>query len=102
MSREATFAVIVEFETTPENRQQALDEIGAYVDDFLSRQDGFLQSWLHCAADGHTVVHHALWRSEAQFRAAGEKARGHPALPTVQRYHPSARFFEVSRTFGSG
>jgi hypothetical protein len=100
MNRDGLFTVIVEFDTTPETQQRALDEIGAYVDTFLSRQDGFVQSWLHRGLDGTGLVHYALWHSEAQFRAAGEKAREHPALPGLRQYNPRGRYYEVARSFG--
>jgi len=100
MNRDGLFTVIVDFDTTAENQEGALEEIGAYVEAFLSRQEGFVQSWLHRSLDGTGLVHYALWRSEAQFRAAGEKAREHPALPGLRRYNPRGRYYEVARTFG--
>lgn len=100
MKRDGLYTVIVHFDTTPENQQQALDEIGAYVDDFLRRQEGFVQSWLHRSLSGDGLVHYALWRSEADFKAAGEKARAHPALPGLMRYKPSGRYYETWREFG--
>lgn len=100
MNRNGLFAVIVNFDTTAESQQHALDEIGAYIEDFLSRQPGFVQSWLHRALDGESLAHYALWRSEADFKAAGEKAREHPALPGLMQYKPSGRQFEVWRGFG--
>jgi len=99
MKREGTFTVIVDFDTTAANQQQALEEIGAYVDEFLSRQPGFLESWLHRPVDGEGLVHYALWRSQADFQAAGEKARQHPALPGLMRCNPRGRQFEVWRSF---
>jgi len=99
MKREGTFTVIVDFDTTPANQEQALEEIGAYVDAFLSRQPGFLESWLHRSLDGEGLVHYALWRSQADFQAAGAKAREHPALPALMRYNPRGRQFEVWRSF---
>jgi heme-degrading monooxygenase HmoA len=100
MNRDGMFTVIVQFDTTPENQQRALEEIGAYVDEFLSRQDGFVQSWLHRSLDGASLAHYALWASEAQFKAAGAKAREHPALSELMRYNPRGQYFEVWRTFG--
>ena len=100
MQREGSFTVIVDFDTTPETQAQALEEIGAYVAEFLSRQPGFLQSWLHRSLDGTALVHYALWRSAADFQAAGEKARQHPALPALRRFNPRGRQFEVWRGFG--
>jgi hypothetical protein len=47
-------------------------------------------------------VHYALWESRADFQAAGEKARQHPALPGLMRYNPRGRQFEVWRGFGDG
>lgn len=102
MELEGLFAVIVSFETTPETQQQALEEIGGYVEDFLSRQDGFVQSALHRSLDGASLAHYAVWRSEAHFKAAGEKAREHPALPGLRRYQPQGRYFQVHREFVNG
>lgn len=99
MSRDGQFTVIVTFETTRENQQRALEEISAYVEDFLSRQPGFLKSWMHRSLDGASLAHYALWRSEADFRAAGERAREHPALPALRRYQPQGRYYEVARAF---
>ena len=87
--------VIVTFETTPETQDEALEKIGAYVDGFLSRQPGFLDSRLHRGLDGESIVHHARWRSEEDFRSAGEKARAHPDLPALMRYRPSGRGYVV-------
>jgi hypothetical protein len=100
MNRDGLFTVIVQFDTTAENQQRALEEIGAYIDEFLSCQDGFVQSWLHRSVDGASLAHYALWQSEAQFRAAGVKAREHPALPGLMQYNPRGQYFEVWRTFG--
>lgn len=99
MSDEGQFTVIVQFETAPEEQARALDEIGAYVDDFLRRQPGFLRSWLHRSLDGAAIAHYALWTSQAHFRAAGEKARHHPALPALRRYQPRGQYYEVWRGF---
>lgn len=96
------FTVIVHFDTTPDTQQRALQEIGAYVDEFLSRQDGFLRSRLHRALDGSGLVHYALWRSEDDFRAAGAKAREHPALPGLMQYQPRGQYYDVSREFSGG
>lgn len=100
MNRSGPFTVIVNFETTPENQQRALEEIGAYVEDFLSRQPGFVESRLLREADGGGLVHCASWRSAADFQAAGDKARAHPALPGLMQYKPTGRRFEVWRSFG--
>lgn len=100
MNRDGLFAVIVSFTTTPQTQEQALEEIGAYVDGFLSRQDGFVQSWLHRSLDGEGLAHYALWESQAHFQAAGEKAREHPALPGLMQYQPHGQQFEVWRSFG--
>ena len=85
-----TFTVIVRFRTEPDNQDEALGKIGAYVDEFLSRQPGFLESWLSRNTDGTSIVHYARWRCEADFAAAGEKARSHPDLPALMAYKPSA------------
>ncbi len=102
MEREGLFTVIVRFDTTAESRSRALEEIGDYVAEFLSRQDGFVQSWLQQSVDGDGVVHVALWRSEAHFAAAGEKAQSYPALPALRRYNPRAERYQVWRAFGDG
>jgi heme-degrading monooxygenase HmoA len=102
MNRDGLFTVIVHFDTTPENQTHALEEIAAYIEDFLSRQDGFVQSALHRSLDGEGLVHYALWRSEEQFKAAGVKAREHPALPGLMQYKPRGQYYEVTRRFGQG
>jgi heme-degrading monooxygenase HmoA len=102
MIYDGIYNVIVHFTTTPETQSDAIVEIGAYVDEFLSRQQGFLQSWLSSATDGENIVHFALWQSEADFRAAGEQARRHPALPGLMRYEPRARHHTIARVFGGG
>jgi hypothetical protein len=95
------FNVVVHFETTPTSQATALAEIGAYVEEFLSRQAGFVQSWLSGALDGSGIVHFALWQSEADFKAAGEKAREHPALPGLMQYQPRGKHYTVARTFSA-
>lgn len=102
MNRQGPFTVIVSFDTTPEEQDQALEEIGAYVESFLSRQPGFLRSWLHTSIDGTGLVHYAQWQSQADFQAAGAKAREHPALPGLMKYNPQGRQYEVARGFGDG
>lgn len=99
VTTEGLFAVIVRFDTEPEEQHRALAEIGDYVADFLSRQPGFVQSALHRPVEGRGLVHYALWRREADFRAFADKARGHPALPALRRFRPSAETFEVVRAF---
>jgi len=87
--------VIVTFETTAENQTEALEKIGAYVDSFLSQQPGFIASQLHRGLDGTSLVHYARWRSEADFQAAGEKARAHPDLPALRVFKPAGRGYAV-------
>jgi len=96
------FTVIVQFDTTAENQMRALEDIGAYVEDFLSRQEGFLRSTLHRSLDGTGLVHYALWGSEDDFRAAGAKAREHPALPGWMQYNPRGQYYDVAREFSGG
>ncbi len=91
--------VVVTFETTPENQDEALEKIGAYIDSFLSRQPGFLGSQLHRGLDGTSLVHYARWRSEADFQAAGEKARAHPDLPALRLYKPAGRGYAVWQSY---
>lgn len=87
--------VVVLFETTPENQQQGLEKIGAYIDGFLSRQPGFIGSQLHRGLDGSGLVHIARWRSEADFQAAGVLAREHPDMPALMEYKPSGKGYAV-------
>lgn len=87
--------VIVTFETTPETQAEALEKIGAYVKSFLSQQPGFIGSRLHRSVDGTSLVHYARWKSEADFQAAGEKARVHPDLPALRVYKPAGRGYSV-------
>ena len=94
--------VIVTFETTAENQNEALEKIGAYIDTFLSRQPGFLGSQLHRGLDGQSLVHYARWRSEADFQAAGSKARLHPELPALMAFNPSGRGYQVWASYPSG
>ena len=91
--------MIVSFETTAQAQAEAIEKISAYIDGFLSRQPGFIQSRLHRGLDGHSLVHYAQWQSEADFKAAGEKARAHPDLPALMAYKPSGKGYQVSRTF---
>ena len=62
------------------------------------RDSGYLEFKLR-SLDGESLAHYALWRSQADFQAAGAKAREHPALPGLMRYNPRGRQFEVSRSF---
>jgi heme-degrading monooxygenase HmoA len=91
--------VVVFFETTPENQEEALEKIGAYIDSFLSRQPGFLGSQLHRGLDGTSLVHYARWRSEEDFQAAGVLAREHPDMPALMAYKPSGRGYNVWGTY---
>ncbi len=99
MERDEAFMVVVEFDTSPENQDRALEEIGAYVAEFLSRQDGFQRSFLSRSTDGKGLVHCALWRSEADFDAAGVKAREHPAMPGLRQYQPRGQRYQVWQEF---
>lgn len=91
--------VVVEFEAEPAQQDEALERIGAYVADFLSRQPGFIDSTLLKGRDGRSIVHHARWQSEADFKRAGERAQSHPDLPALRAYQPSGRGFSLWRQF---
>ena len=95
----AEHIVIVNFEVEPGAQDEALNNIGAYVGSFLSQQPGFIESYLHQGLDGHSIVHYARWQSEADFQAAGEKARQHPDMPALMAYKPSGRGFRVWKTY---
>ena len=87
--------VIVNFEAPEGEQAEALERIGAYIDSFLSRQPGFIESRLHKGLDGRRIINYARWETEADFQAFAEKARSHPDLPGLMKYQPSAGFFEV-------
>ena len=87
---EKYYTVIVSFECQPDSQDKALEEIGAYIESFLSRQPGFVESALSGSVDGDGIVHYARWKTAADFAAAGEKAREHPDLPALMAYKPSA------------
>ena len=91
--------VVVTFKTTPDNQRQAVDDIASYVDSFLSRQPGFIQSQLLASNDGQTLVHQAQWTNEAAFQAAGVLAREHPDLPKLMAYEPKGIGCRQMRTF---
>jgi len=91
--------VVVEFEAEAKEQDRALALIGAYVADFLSRQPGFIDSTLLKGKDGRSIVHHARWRSEADFQRAGERAQSHPDLPALRAYEPRGRGFSPWRRF---
>ena len=95
-----TFTVIVRFQTEPDTQEEALRKIGAYVDEFLSRQPGFVRSFLSRNGDGTSIVHYARWQSESAFAAAGEKARAHPYLPALMAYQPSAERHHLWQSYG--
>ena len=91
--------VIVNFETDADNQSEALEKIGAYIGSFLSRQPGFIESFLHECTDGPGIVHYARWVSEQDFKAAGVKAREHPDLPALMAYKPSGRGYRVWKAY---
>lgn len=95
MSEKNQHIVIVTFVTEPGNQSEALEKIGAYIDGFLSRQPGFIESFLHQSLDGMSLVHYAKWRSEADFKSAGEKARAHPDLPALMVYQPKGTGYRI-------
>lgn len=99
MTTEQPHIVIVNFEIEPGAQAEALEKIGAYVQSFLSRQPGFIESFLHEGLDGTSIVHYARWRSEADFKAAGEGARAHPDMPALLAYKPSGKGYRVWKTY---
>jgi heme-degrading monooxygenase HmoA len=92
--------VVVDFDVEAGKQEEALALIGDYVASFLSQQPGFIHSVLHRGLDGSSIVHYAQWRSEQDFKQAGEKARAHPDLPALLAYNPRGRGFTSWRTFG--
>jgi len=99
MASDDSHIVIVDFEIEPGGQAEALDKIGAYVESFLSRQPGFIESFLHAGLDGTSIVHYARWRSEADFKAAGVGARAHPDMPALLAYKPSGRGYRIWKSY---
>ena len=91
--------VVVTFATTPDNQASALEEIGAYVAEFLSQQPGFVTSRLLASRDGESIVHQAEWLDEASFQAAGALARERPELPKLMAYQPRGVGYRLARAF---
>lgn len=99
MSETNRHIVIVNFTVPADQQPTALGKIADYVDTFLSRQPGFIDSVLHRGNDGTSIVHYARWVCEADFLRAGEKAREHPDLPALRAWQPSGRGFTVHQCF---
>ncbi len=99
MATDDSHIVIVTFEIEPGTQAEALEKIGAYVGSFLSQQPGFVESSLHEGLDGNSIVHYARWKSEADFKAAGEGARAHPDMPALMAYKPTGQGYRVWKTY---
>ncbi|MFK7915674.1 MAG: antibiotic biosynthesis monooxygenase [Pseudomonadales bacterium] len=95
----ATHHVVVMFDTTRESQAQALAEIGAYVDSFLSQQPGFVESVLLASNNGAQIVHHAQWENADAFADAGVLARAHPDLPKLMAYTPNGTGYSLYQTY---
>ena len=91
--------VVVNFKTTTENQNQAVEDIADYVASFLSQQPGFIKSQLLASNDGQNIVHQAQWTNEAAFQAAGVLARKHPDLPKLMAYEPKGIGYRQMRAF---
>lgn len=94
--------LIVNFTTTSETQNLALQQVGDNVADFLSQQAGFVSSGLHASLDGNSLLHYAEWNSAADFQAAAKIARSHPDLPVLLAYEPSASTYTLRRSFPEG
>ncbi len=94
--------VLVRFTAPIGKQEEALEQIGRYVESFLRLQPGFRESTLLCAADGQGVVHFARWRSEADFQRFAEKARSHPDLPALRAYDPQPLALSAWAHFAPG
>jgi hypothetical protein len=101
MTSKEQHIVIVHFTTDKENQNRAIQEVGDYIESFLSCQSGFIASRLHVDTDGYGLVHYAEWSSESDFLTAAEKARSHPDLPKLMVYKPRASGYQVLRKFPS-
>jgi len=91
--------VVVTFTTTQENQQQALADIGEYVERFLSRQPGFINSRLLAGNDGTGIVHQAEWTTESAFTAIGPLARQQPDFAKLMAYQPKGVGYRLAREF---
>ena len=101
MNAKERHIVIVNFTTSESSQAQAIQEVGDYVESFLSHQLGFIASQLHASLDGRSLVHYAEWVSEKNFMAAAQKARSHPDLPMLMAYSPNASGYKIHRRFTS-
>ena len=61
-----------------------------------------LESWLNEKTEGSGLLHYARWQREEDFRAFAEKAQGHPDLPAIREFTPSATFYRSIRQFKGG
>ena len=101
MNAKERHIVIVNFTTNESSQAQAIQEVGDYVEGFLSHQSGFIASQLHASLDGLSLVHYAVWMSEKNFMAAAERARSHPDLSMLMAYNPIASGYKIRRCFTS-
>ena len=95
------FSVVVTFETTSANHDEALRLLDEYIGDFLAQQPGFIESHLVQRQDGTGLLHFALWQQESDFRAFAELAKDHPLLPVIREFSPSASFYRKQRSYAS-
>ena len=95
----ADFVVVVTFRTTPDNHADALTLLDEYIDGFLRKQPGFIESRLNESNEGSGYLHYARWVREADFRAFAEKAQGHELLPEIRKLDASAEFYHVARHY---
>lgn len=93
------FLATYTYDTDGQDQAHALQEIGDYVDVFLSRQPGFVSSRLLASNDGKSIVHQSEWTSEAACLAAGTLARKHPRLPGLRTYKPRWLGYRLARAF---
>ena len=99
MSEQSPHTVIVTFQVAAGAQAEALHDIAAYVERFLSKQPGFIESTLHEGLDGTSIVHYAQWTSEEAFSKVGETARQQPEFPKLMKYQPTGRGYTTHRNF---
>lgn len=93
------FAVVVTFETTPDNHADARRLLDEYIDGFLRVQPGFIESRLNERADESGYLHFARWARESDFRVFADKAKDHPLLPAIREFNGNAVFYRAAEHY---
>ena len=98
LAEESTmYAVMVEFDVTPEQTDAVVDTVEGLLSDLVRHQPGFLQARLNRQADGPKVVNYMLWESAdafGRFRAENKERIGE----AVGKFGPRFTFYDVARS----